>query len=78
MKKLMGILMIISLSLMLSTTAFAERQPRMRAALELLKKAEYQLEHASHDKGGHRVAALKHTREAIRHIRKGIRFDNRH
>ncbi len=58
--------------------AHAERQPRMRAALDLLQKAESQLEKASHDKGGHRVKALAATRTAIAQVKKGIKHDNKH
>jgi hypothetical protein len=56
--------------------AQAEKQPRMRAALSLLQKAESQLKNASHDKGGHRVKALAATRTAISQVRKGIAHDN--
>jgi hypothetical protein len=54
----------------------AEKQPRMYSALIHLKKAEKKLENASHDKGGHRVKALKLIRAAKIEIRKGIEYDN--
>ena len=57
--------------------ATAEKQPRMRAALHNLKQAENQLSKASHDKGGHRVAALAATRAAIAQVKEGIKHDNR-
>ena len=53
-------------------------QPHMRAALEHLQAAKAELEKASHDKGGHRTAALKATEEAIAHAREGIAYDNTH
>ncbi len=56
--------------------AQAETQPHMRAALQNLKDAEKQLENATHDKGGHRAAALKLTRAAIEQTKKGIEADN--
>ena len=56
--------------------AQAEPQPHMRAALAGLETAQAQLEKATHDKGGHRVAALKATKEAIEQVKKGIAADN--
>lgn len=58
--------------------AQAEPQPHMKLAEAALENAASQLEKASSDKGGHRVAALKLTREAIEEARKGIDFDNGH
>ena len=57
--------------------AAAEPQPHMAAALAALKTAEGELAQASHDKGGHRVAALAQIRSAIKQVELGIRFDNR-
>jgi hypothetical protein len=57
--------------------AAAEPQPHMAAALAALKTAEGELARASHDKGGHRVAALSQVRSAIRQVELGIRFDDR-
>ena len=48
-------------------------QPHMQAALDALKQAERHLKEASHDKGGHRVADLKATEEAIKHVQEGIK-----
>jgi len=59
-------------------TASAEPQPRMHEALEDLRAAAAALEAADHDKGGHRVKALEHTRSAIAQVEAGIRFDNHH
>lgn len=58
-------------------TAKAEPQPLMQKALLALKNAESSLESATHDKGGHRVAALKLVREAIAQVEKGMSFDDR-
>ncbi|EDY16844.1 hypothetical protein CfE428DRAFT_5653 [Chthoniobacter flavus Ellin428] len=56
----------------------AERQPRMDAALGDLQAARAKLEHAEHDKGGHREKALEMVNAAIAQIKEGIRYDNRH
>jgi hypothetical protein len=50
-----------------------DNQPHMKAALDALKQAEDHLNQAKHDKGGHREAALKSTREAIRHVEMGMK-----
>jgi type II secretory pathway component PulM len=55
-----------------------EEQPHMRAALEHLRAAKAELEQAEADKGGHRVAAMKATTDAIHHTEEGIRFANHH
>ncbi|WP_456372916.1 hypothetical protein, partial [Thiolapillus sp.] len=61
-----------------SNLSTAEYQPAMERALDALLAAERALQNASHDKGGHRAAALRHVRAAIRETRKGMRYDNRH
>ena len=53
-------------------------QPRMQAALDHLKLARTELEHADRDKGGHREAALQFTNDAIAEVERGIRFDRHH
>ena len=53
-------------------------QPRMQAALEHLRAARVELEKADRDKGGHREAALKLTRDAIAEVERGINYDRRH
>lgn len=57
--------------------AAADEQPVMHKALEHLEAAEKALENASTDKGGHRVKALKLTRDALKEVRAGIKFDNK-
>ncbi len=59
-------------------SAEAEPQPHMQAALASLRAAKDQLEKASHDKGGHRVKAIAHTKEAISEVEKGIAYDDKH
>jgi hypothetical protein len=53
-------------------------QPRMQAALEHLRLARVELEHADHDKGGHREAALRFTNNAIAECERGVRYDRHH
>ena len=53
-------------------------QPRMQAALEHLRIARTELQHADRDKGGHREAALKFTNDAIAECERGVRYDRHH
>lgn len=55
-----------------------EPQPEMTAAMQNLREAQRNLESASRDKGGHRVKALEHIRQAIAEVEAGIRYDNTH
>lgn len=57
--------------------ASADRQPRMQDALGHLAAARASLEEATSDKGGHRVKALSLTKQAIKQVEAGIRYDNR-
>ena len=63
-----------------TATAVAEDedQPHMQAALDALKQAEQHLTEAKHDKGGHRAAALKATRDAIKHVQEGMEVGEKH
>lgn len=47
-------------------------QPHMQAALDALKTARSELMEAEHNKGGHRVEALRLTNEAIRETEAGM------
>ena len=58
--------------------AAQEYQPHMREALDALHLAERELSAATHDKGGHRVKALRLVQAAISEAEKGVRFDNTH
>jgi len=53
-------------------------QPHMQAAVEALSTAEHELGVAEEDKGGHRIAALRATRDAIRETRAGMEFARNH
>jgi hypothetical protein len=80
--KLTSFVLIALLAVVLGGTslnsAFADQQPRMQDALSQLQAAQASLEAATSDKGGHRVKALSLTRQAIREVNAGMRFDNRH
>jgi len=73
-----------ALAFTLATTSFPEaeadgqNQPHMYAALEHLSAAQTQLAKGSTDKGGHRAAAMRLTRDAIAQVKKGIAFDKTH
>lgn len=73
---------VLCSALMISTPhavqAAPEAQPEMRAAVEHLREAQKNLQSASHDKGGHRVKALEHVRQAIAEVELGIQYDNKH
>ena len=53
-------------------------QPHMEAALKSLQEARAQLAAATHDKGGHRVEAMKAIDRAIAEVKRGIEFDRTH
>jgi hypothetical protein len=71
-----GLAIVTTFGLGAVTGALAD-QPRMKSALKHLQMARSELEAASSDKGGHRVAALQSVDEAIRHTRMGIDYDRR-
>jgi len=52
-------------------------QPHMLAALDHLKDARAQLEMAEHNKGGHRVEAIKLTNAAIEEVKRGMEAGER-
>ena len=78
MKTVCTIALTSLITLTLSNSVLAEPQPLMEAALKSLQKAKWELEHASSDKGSHRIAAIINIDKAIKAIRKGIRYDNKH
>lgn len=80
--KITSFVLIALLATMLGSkaidSAFAEPQPKMRQALSALQSAQASLEAATADKGGHRVKAIALTKQAIKQVEAGIKFDNRH
>jgi membrane protein implicated in regulation of membrane protease activity len=59
-------------------SASAEPQPKMQDALSQLQGAQASLEAATADKGGHRAKAISLTKQAIKQVEAGIKFDNHH
>jgi len=66
---------VASLSYYAGTAAAAERHPAINAAVDALVKARFDLKHAAHDFGGHRVQALAATDAAIEQLRLCLKFD---
>jgi hypothetical protein len=52
-----------------------EPHPEIRSAIMSLERAKYAMQHASHDFGGHRVAALAATDKAIEQLRIALKYD---
>ena len=55
-----------------SITEAEANQPYMQAALNSLQNARWNLQHAAHDKGGHRANALNLVEQAIGEVQTGI------
>lgn len=55
--------------------ASPEEHPQIRDAIAALRQARNHLEHAKHDFGGHRAAALKATEEAIQQLEICLKYD---
>lgn len=54
-----------------------EAHPAIRAAIRSLERAKSDLEHASHDFGGHRAEALRSVDEAIKQLRLALQYDKK-
>ena len=54
-----------------------EQHPQIAAAMQHLREAKQNLEHAAHDFGGHRAAALKHVNEALEECRQALAYDKK-
>lgn len=74
---LFATLFAVTIAIHHTPPARADRQPQMHDALRSLNDAAKHLERASSDKGGHRVNALRLTKQAITEVQAGINFDNR-
>ena len=53
----------------------AEHHPAIRRAIGALEAAKTDLQHASHDFGGHRAAALEECDKAIVQLREALKYD---
>lgn len=60
-----------------AAAAAAEPHPEIRAAMANLREAREHLNHANHDFGGHRVAAIKAVDEAIHQLQLAMEHDKR-
>lgn len=58
-----------------AAAAQRERHPEIRSAMESLRQAHENLEHADHDFGGHRVAAMKHIDQAMHELELCMKYD---
>ncbi|PYO48417.1 MAG: hypothetical protein DMD72_07375 [Gemmatimonadetes bacterium] len=52
-----------------------EAHPEIRKAIKSLERAKYDLQHASHDFGGHRADALAATDKAIEQLKLALQYD---
>lgn len=66
---------ITSLSFYAGSASAAERHPAINAAVNALVKARYDMQHAAHDFGGHRVKALEATDAAIEQLKLCLQYD---
>jgi len=62
----------------MTSTVSAQGQEEMNQALEHLRHAKAALEHAEHDKGGHREAAMRLIDQAIREVEAGKAYAREH
>lgn len=53
----------------------SEPHPEIRRAIASLRKARSYMEHAAHDFGGHRVAAMKACDDAIAQLQMALQYD---
>ena len=52
-----------------------EKHPQIRRAIRALEQAKDYMQHAAHDFGGHREAAIHECDEAMRQLREALKFD---
>ena len=72
-----GFIIVTAVAAMNLSSARAD-QPHMQRALENLRAARAELEHAEHDKGGWRSRAMHNVDQAIADTEKGMSFDRHH
>ena len=56
-------------------TPMAESRPAMHRAIDALQAAKDELEHAGHDFGGHKAAAVAECDKAIFQLKEALKFD---
>jgi hypothetical protein len=64
----------LMLPMAITSTARADH-PEIHGAIEALQKAKFRLQHADHDFGGHRAAALQSVDAALEQLRLALKFD---
>jgi hypothetical protein len=52
-----------------------EHHPAIRRAIRALEAAKVDMQHANHDFGGHRVAALEECDKAIAQLQEALKYD---
>jgi hypothetical protein len=72
---LAGTASLTGLILAASLGEAAERHPEIHNALRALERARNYMQHAAHDFGGHRVAALRACDDAIAQLHQAEHFD---
>jgi hypothetical protein len=60
-----------------ASRARREPHPEIRKAIAALERAKTDMQHASHDFGGHRVAAIAACDRAIEQLRLALQYDKR-
>jgi hypothetical protein len=60
-----------------ATGARRERHPQIRKAIAALERAKTDMQHASHDFGGHRADALAACDKAIEQLKLALQYDKR-
>lgn len=76
MKKTLMVAVLSAFLGSMVTLAYAEKQPHMVKAWELLEKAQKTLETAAHDKGGHRLKAIELIKAAMGEVKEGMETAN--
>jgi len=93
MKKIVSVISMFALASALSVPVFAqaggapagrmergeknERHPEIRKAIRSLEQARDYMQHAAHDFGGHREAALKACDDAIKQLNEALKYDKK-
>lgn len=72
---LAGAVATAGLALAAASAEAAEPHPQIRRAIRALEQAKDYMQHAAHDFGGHKEAALHECDEAMRQLREALKYD---
>jgi hypothetical protein len=72
---LAGATIAVGVTAVASMAEAQEKHPEIRRAIRALERARDYMQHAAHDFGGHRVAALQDCDRAIQQLRLALQFD---